>query len=115
MQQYIIVAYFPPMSNNKRQGFFSNVLFKTQMCKNGQHCMFKQNCAYAHDEYELRSPQDNAQDLGWDNFQTKICRYYYNTGNCKFGDKCTFLNVTQKDIDGRLPFFNDITKNIIVQ
>jgi hypothetical protein len=76
-------------------------------------CKYKTKCLFAHDEFELRTPEQNSVNYGWDNYKSQICRNYQN-GTCSFGEQCTFLHVTIEDLERRLPIFKSFT-NILIE
>lgn len=84
------------------------------MCNKGTKCKYQDRCVFAHTSSELRCPEENASKLGWDNYKTQVCHFYYNHGTCKFGDKCTFLHIKRCEMERRLPVFRDITNDTIV-
>jgi hypothetical protein len=99
-----------PLDEN---GQFSKMLYKTQLCKFGLKCRYQDQCTFAHKSSELRTPGSNAENLGWEQYKTKICHHFQN-GFCKFGDTCTFLHINKHDLDRRLPIFKAITANTII-
>ena len=114
------------MSKGDHDFFPKKVLYKTQMCKNLNNCKYGKKCSFAHDRSQLRTTVTNAHQLGWEQYQTKICRNYQK-GICKFGDKCTFSHPkssTTKKFSNpnvfyephrpyRLQVFKNITGNIV--
>jgi hypothetical protein len=92
--------------------FRSKILYKTELCNNGYSCSFS-NCTFAHSKEELRTPRQNANNCGWFQFKTKVCKNYYENQKCEHGKKCTFLHYSKQELKNRLPIFNKITKDTI--
>ncbi|XP_052198454.1 zinc finger CCCH domain-containing protein 39 [Diospyros lotus] len=87
-----------------------HIFYKTRMClkflegscRNGEHCTF------AHGPEDLREPPPNWQEIvaarekdkgagNWNDDQRiihrmKICKKFYNGGECPYGEKCNFLH-----------------------
>ena len=91
-------------SSSQENFFRKELLKKTRMCNDPNNCKWGENCRYAHCEDELRTLEENAEDIQWTNYRTKLCRHFLN-GKCKFGSKCAFLHVH------RLKVFQDILPN----
>lgn len=73
------------------------------MCKhylsNGE-CPLKQYCQFAHGPNELRQSNDplpnnfgkTALGAVHSNYKTQACKIFYETGECKFGEGCSFFH-----------------------
>lgn len=83
--------------------------YKTQLCQNFKRgcCHYGEACLYAHGINEIRNTVPNSQNekglLGrtkdahhriYDEFQ--LCRWFFNEGQCAYGDKCRFRHVIPK-------------------
>lgn len=74
------------------------------MCNNPDTCKWGEDCRYAHSEDELKTLKDNADEVQWSNYRTRLC-VYYTSGHCKFGQRCAYLHIR------RLPVFQNIVSN----
>lgn len=74
---------------------------KTKMCQDPETCLWGDKCRYAHNRHELTTLEDNARNMHWYNYRTKLCKHFI-AGKCKFGNKCSFLHLR------RLPIFKQI-------
>jgi len=77
--------------------------FKTQMCKHYTEsgvCPLQHYCQFAHGKEELRDPADPLPNgvgktiLGavHSNYKTQPCKNWMKTGECKFGEDCSFFH-----------------------
>jgi len=66
-----------------------NSRYKTEMCRNFKeraHCMYGDQCQFAHGREELRDALRNNK------YKTKTCQKYWVTGYCAYGPRCNFLH-----------------------
>lgn len=100
-----------PQEEEPKKGFY----WKTRICTKWQdgHCPFGDSCKYAHGEYELRVLPDEIieqhetarlfrnpegmetaqkKQIATNVRKTKLCQTYMETGQCPYGDKCTFAH-----------------------
>merc|ERR1711937_224173 len=75
----------------------------TQLCKHyleNNKCPLAQYCQFAHGQDDLRQPNDplpknfgkTALGAVHSNYKTIPCKYWTETGECKFGEGCSFLH-----------------------
>jgi len=69
-----------------------NPLYKTTMCKSGPECQKNENCAFAHDETELRSV--TTQDLA--KLKKNVPCTNLEIGYCPQGDTCPYKHDNQQ-------------------
>ena len=80
-----------------------NILWKTQLCKNFTEvgtCIMGTECHFAHGNHELRSKEEELplemkykmMKIPYNNFKTRVCKYYKNNEACLFGKNCTFAH-----------------------
>lgn len=86
----------------------THIFYKTRMCQKflEGNCRNGDSCTFAHGSNDLREPPPNWQELVKDNnrgggnwnedqkiiHRMRICRKFYNTGECPYGEKCNFLH-----------------------
>ncbi|KAJ9548678.1 hypothetical protein OSB04_021221 [Centaurea solstitialis] len=91
----------------------THIFYKTRMCQKFLEgtCRNGDSCTFAHGADDLREPPPNWQELVKDNgnrgggggggnwnedqkiiHRMRICRKFYNTGECPYGEKCNFLH-----------------------
>lgn len=83
--------------------------YKTQLCQNFKRgcCHYGEACLFAHGINDIRNTVPNSENekglLGrtkdahhriYDEFQ--LCRWFFNGGQCAYGDKCRFRHVIPK-------------------
>lgn len=96
-------SYYDNFYGNQGQFYTMKQKYKTQMCKHyleNNECPLKQFCQFAHGPADLRQPNDplpknfGKQALGavYSNFKTEQCKIFVETGECKFGDGCSFYH-----------------------
>ena len=77
--------------------------FKTQMCKHYMEegeCPLDHYCQFAHGPEELRQPNDplpstfgkTALGAVHSNYKTEQCKYWLESGSCKYGASCSFFH-----------------------
>ncbi|OIV99929.1 hypothetical protein TanjilG_26267 [Lupinus angustifolius] len=99
-----------PQNNNKVGTGTSHIFFKTRMCAKFRlgSCRNGENCTFAHGVEDMRQPPPNWQEIvglhgsndaaeNWDDDQKiihkmKLCKKYYNGGECPYGERCNFLH-----------------------
>lgn len=87
------------------QGQFNTLKqkYKTQLCKHyleQSKCPLAQYCQFAHGQEDLRQPNDplpknfgkTALGAVHSNYKTIPCKYFNETGECKFGEGCSFYH-----------------------
>jgi len=96
-------SYYDNFYGTQGQFYTLKQKFKTQMCKHFQsdgECPLHQFCQFAHGPEELRQPNDplpkqfgkTALGAVHSNYKTEPCKYMEETGECKFGDGCSFYH-----------------------
>lgn len=96
-------SYYDNFYGTQGQFYTLKQKFKTQMCKHFQtdgECPLRQYCQFAHGPEELRQPNDplpkqfgkTALGAVHSNYKTEPCKYMEETGECKFGDGCSFYH-----------------------
>ena len=81
--------------------FFKNKINntkKTEICKNWElfgDCYFKNNCSFAHGEYDLRNKLTRIYDKN-KKFKTKPCRSFIDKSYCPFGNRCQYTHVVSQ-------------------
>ena len=63
------------------------------ICKFNQNgfCKFKQHCKKKHDNEICGNPSECKHET-CEKRHPKICRYFSKDGNCRHGDKCSYLH-----------------------
>ncbi|TNV76099.1 hypothetical protein FGO68_gene8024 [Halteria grandinella] len=80
-----------------------NPRFKTSLCKHFEEtgkCNVGSKCHFAHGQHELRGKDDpiprdlqmKLMNLPYNNFKTQRCKYFDETGVCKFSKNCSFAH-----------------------
>jgi hypothetical protein len=96
-------SYYDNFYGTQGQFYTLKQKFKTQMCKHylaDGECPLHQYCQFAHGADELRQPNDplpkqfgkTALGAVHSNYKTEPCKYMEETGECKFGDGCSFYH-----------------------
>lgn len=109
-------TYYDNFYGNQGNYHSLKTKYKTQMCihfLNKGNCQLGNSCLYAHGPNELRQPTDPLPDnfgktaLGavHSNYKTMKCKNFYQTGECKFGDGCSFFHCDkeQRNLTDPLP------------
>lgn len=100
-------SYYDNFYGNQGQFYTLKQKFKTQMCKHfleDGECPLHQFCQFAHGPEELRQPNDplpkhfgkTALGAVHSNYKTEPCKNFSETGECKFGDGCSFYHNDQE-------------------
>jgi hypothetical protein len=100
-------SYYDNFYGNQGQFYTLKQKFKTQMCKHFLEdglCPLQQYCQFAHGPEELRQPNDplpkhfgkTALGAVHSNYKTEPCKYWLESGECKFGDGCSFYHTEQE-------------------
>jgi len=103
MRQLAQQQYHQNMYGNNGQYYALRQKYKTQMCKHFLKdgcCPLKQYCQFAHGPEELRQSNDPLPEhfgkhaLGaiHSNYKTMPCKNFLETGECKFGEGCSFYH-----------------------
>jgi len=96
-------SYFDNFYGNQGQFYTLKQKYKTQMCKHflaNNDCPLAQFCQFAHGPTELRQSNDPLpQNFGktalgavHSNYKTVPCKQWFESGECKFGDGCSFYH-----------------------
>lgn len=109
-------SYYDNFYGNQGQFYTMKQKFKTQMCKHyidDNECPLKQFCQFAHGPEDLRQPNDplpknfgkSALGAVHSNFKTEPCKNWTQTGECKFGEGCSFYHsdTDKRDLIDPLP------------
>lgn len=109
-------SYYENFYGNQGQFYTMKQKYKTQMCKHWMEdntCPLKEYCQFAHGPEDLRQPNDplpkhfGKQALGavHSNFKTEECRIWKETGECKYGEGCSFFHseVDKRELTDPLP------------
>lgn len=103
MRQLSQQSYYDNFYGNQAKFYTLRQKYKTQMCKHfveDGDCPLKQYCQFAHGPDELRQPNDplpknfgkTALGAVHSNYKTEPCKNWMTTGECKFGDGCSFFH-----------------------
>ena len=96
-------SYYDDFYGNQGQLHTQKQKYKTQLCRhwiqNG-FCPLDNFCQFAHGDKELRQPNDplpknfgrTALGAVHSNYKTILCKYWKETGTCKYGDACSFFH-----------------------
>ena len=96
-------SYYDNFYGNQGQFYTLKQKYKTQMCKHFMEnsiCPLKQFCQFAHGPNELRQSNDplpknfgkTALGAVHSNYKTEPCKNFHATGECKFGEGCSFFH-----------------------
>jgi hypothetical protein len=96
-------SYYDNFYGNQGQFNTLKQKYKTQLCKHyleNSKCPLAQYCQFAHGQEDLRQPNDplpknfgkTALGAVHSNYKTIPCKYWTETGNCKFGEGCSFFH-----------------------
>jgi hypothetical protein len=96
-------SYYDNFYGNQGQFYTLKQKYKTQMCKHFLEtgdCPLAQYCQFAHGPTELRQGHDplpknfgkTALGAVHSNYKTEPCKNWQRTGECKFGEGCSFYH-----------------------
>jgi len=96
-------SYYDNFYGDQGQFYTLRQKYKTQMCKHFLEkgdCPLAQYCQYAHGPQELRQSHDplpknfgkTALGAVHSNYKTEPCKNWQKTGECKFGEGCSFYH-----------------------
>lgn len=96
-------SYYENFYGNQGQFYTMKQKYKTQLCKHfmeSGECPLNHFCQFAHGPEELRQPGDplpknfgqTALGAVHSNFKTERCRIFHETGECKWGENCSFYH-----------------------
>jgi hypothetical protein len=100
-------SYYDNFYGNQGQFNTLKQKYKTQLCKHFlEHgrCPLAQYCQFAHGQEDLRQPSDplpknfgkTALGAVHSNYKTIPCKFWRETGECKFGEGCSFYHGTEE-------------------
>jgi hypothetical protein len=96
-------TYYDNFYGQNGQFYTLKQKYRTQMCKHYMgrgECPLKQFCQFAHGPSELRQANDplpanfgkTALGAVHSNYKTEPCKNFFEDGECKFGDGCSFFH-----------------------
>lgn len=96
-------SYYDNFYGNQGQFYTLKQKYKTQLCRHfleAGSCPLDKYCQFAHGKDELRQATDplpknfgkTALGAVHSNYKTTPCKYWAESGTCKFGDSCSFYH-----------------------